>query len=79
MEKQTAEKIMIKVIESTAPLNDIVEIINEVEDRDEQKIYRRHLGGVIALICDELIDPILREYPELSPDSPFWKKIRERP
>lgn len=79
MEKKTAEKIMIKVIESTAPLNELVEILNEVEDRDEQRVCRRHLGNVIALICDELIDPIVREYPELSPDSAFWRKNRERP
>ncbi len=77
MEKEIAKKIMERVIEATAPLNDIVEIINDVDDLNERKSCRRHLVNVIASICDELIEPIVQEYPELSSDSIFWRTIRE--
>jgi hypothetical protein len=49
-------------------LNEAAEIIAAIPDRELQKRLRRPLGEVMQSVWLELMQPIVREHPDLDPD-----------
>jgi hypothetical protein len=49
-------------------LNDAAAVIETVSDREEQKRLRRPLGELMQSVWTDLMQPIVREYPDLDPD-----------
>jgi hypothetical protein len=51
-----------------APLNEAAETIGTIRDQEEQKRLRRPLGDVMQSVWIDLMQPIVRQYPDLDPD-----------
>jgi hypothetical protein len=58
-----------QIMNATLSLNDgigkIDDIISNMTDEDEKKIWVRKLGGLMGYLLEEILRPIVREYPDL--------------
>ena len=68
MDRATAEKLMAIYGRLNGPLNEAAAVIGTIRDQDEQKRLRRPLGEVMQSVWLELMQPIVRQYPDLDPD-----------
>ena len=68
MDKNLAEQLMNKLHSLDAPINDAVELVEQIPDEDERKRFRKGLGEMMGHIYTDLMIPILRQYPDLDPD-----------
>lgn len=68
MRENIAKELMNTLAALGEPLNNAVELIEQIEDEEERKKFRKGIGGVIARIYTELEFYIIRQYPNLDPD-----------
>jgi hypothetical protein len=68
LDRATAEKLMAIYSKLNAPLNEAAEVIGAIHDQEEQKRLRRPLGEVMQSVWLELMQPIVRQHPDLDPD-----------
>ena len=68
MKKDFAQQLMSEIALLDIRLNQIAHLIEQIEDENERKVYRRAIITVIGDVYTELMVPTLRQYPELDPD-----------
>ena len=68
LDRATAEKLMALYQLLNASLNEAAEVIGAIRDQEEQKRLRRPLGEVMQSVWLELMQPIVRQHPDLDPD-----------
>jgi hypothetical protein len=68
LDRATAEKLMALYQKLNASLNEAAEVIGAIRDQEEQKRLRRPLGEVTQSVWLELMQPIVRQHPDLDPD-----------
>ena len=68
MDRATAEKLMAIYQKLSEPLNEAAEVIGTLRDQEEQKRLRRPLGELMQAIWLDLMQPIVRQHPDLDPD-----------
>lgn len=69
MEKSSAEKVIKAVLQLDVQLNEVDAQLRELPDDAERKALLRALGTIILDLDSELIRPLVRQYPDLDPDS----------
>ena len=75
MERELAER-MLAALESLNPgLDEAAHITDSMQDKEEAKLLRRHLGAAMADPLYEIVMHIVRQYPDLDPD----KNYRSQP
>jgi hypothetical protein len=68
MDKNVAKLLMKKLLEVGGSLSSVTLLVNEIDDKDEQKHLRKSIGEIMSRLYTELMVPIIREYPDLDPD-----------
>lgn len=68
MEKETARSVLALMFDYGGKLNDAMLMIRETSDEEEFARYRRAVGNVLDSAFEQIINPILEEYPDLQPD-----------
>lgn len=68
MHKDTAKEIMARAWDCMRLVNEMVEVALSRCDEDELRVVRRAAGYTIAEMYERLIEPVLREYPDLLPE-----------
>lgn len=53
----------------SGPLNSATLLTNQIPDEVERKRFRRAIGTIMNEVYTNLMMPIVRQYPELDPDS----------
>ena len=68
MERELAER-MLAALQSLNPgLDEAARITESMQDQEEARLLRRHLGAMMADPLYEIVMHIVREYPDLDPD-----------
>ena len=68
MERELAERLL-AVIDSLSPGLDRASAITlEMDDKDEAKLLRGHLGHIMSGPLFDLVMHVVRQYPDLDPD-----------
>jgi len=68
MHKDTAKQIIARASDFMRLVNEMVEVALSNCDEDELRVVRRAAAHALSELQDRLIDPILREYPDLLPE-----------
>ncbi|MDC0739918.1 hypothetical protein [Polyangium mundeleinium] len=68
MDKDTAKQLMARAFDCMRLVNEMTEVALSNGDEDELRVVRRAAGHTIAEMYERLIDPVLREYPDLLPE-----------
>ena len=68
MQKELAKELMDTLSALGEPLNKAAELIEQINDEEERKKFRKGLGGIMAGIYTELELLIIQQYPDLDPD-----------
>ena len=69
MDRNTAERLLQLYSQVGELFNQATAVIGELPDKDEQKHLRRPLGTVMANLWTDLMLPIVRQFPDLDPDT----------
>jgi len=67
MNKNVAERLIEKLMQSYAALQEIEAIANEIEDVEERVAFMKGLLNVTGELEDGPILKIVKEYPDLNP------------
>ncbi len=76
MDKETAKQIMARARESIRRLDEMVQVALSNGDEDELRVVRRAAAHALSELQDRLIDPILREYPDLLPEGVDYTPLK---
>lgn len=68
MERETAKSVLALMFDYGGKLNDAMLMVRESSDQEEFAHYRRAFGNVLDSAFEQIINPILEEYPDLKPD-----------
>jgi hypothetical protein len=68
MDKNIAKELMDIFSALGTPLYKAAELIEQLNDEDERKGFRRGISGIMASIYTDLELPIIRQFPDLDPD-----------
>jgi hypothetical protein len=68
MEKQLATRLMGLLLELGKPLNEVAELIEQISDEDEKRIFRRGIGEMMGRMWTDLQFELVKQYPDLDPD-----------
>jgi hypothetical protein len=68
MERETAKSILALMFDYGGKLNDAMLMVRKSSDQEEFARYRRAFGNVLDSAFEQIINPILEEYPDLKPD-----------
>jgi hypothetical protein len=68
MEHSVAKQINDMMIEFSGRLNQSIKLVMDNCDDDEFKRYRRTVGKIMGEMFVEIMTPIYKEYPELTPE-----------
>ena len=68
MEKELAKKIIDNCMSLGQELNLLAEFIDQIEDPDKKKVFKRNLGEVMLKIDFDIMMPCVSEFPEFDPD-----------
>ncbi|MCC6554190.1 MAG: hypothetical protein IT372_14385 [Polyangiaceae bacterium] len=68
MKKQTARDAMGLVTRAIDLLEESLVLVAQSSDPGESRAYRHGVGYALSEIHDRILDPILREHPDLLPD-----------
>lgn len=69
MDRATAEKLMRIYARLNESLNEATAIIGAIPNQEEQRQLRRPVGATMQSVWLELMQPIVRQYPDLDPDA----------
>lgn len=67
MHKREAELILNGMLSLKDDIGKIDDVITNMSDENEKKLWVRKLGGLIGYLLNEIQAPIVREYPDLDP------------
>jgi hypothetical protein len=67
MHKTEAQNILDATLSLNEGIGKIDDVITNMSDENEKKIWVQKLGGLIGYIVNEIQKPIVREYPDLDP------------
>ena len=67
MEKTVAVKIMRELMAFSAPFNALTSLSDEIGTADKGREMRKHLAAIMMAV-DEMMRPIILEFPDLDPD-----------
>jgi|GEM_PF-919642 len=70
MNSDTGKELMDGAQSINAHLGNIAELVELIEDETLKKKIKRELGLVVGKVYIGVMAPVLREHPELDPDSP---------
>jgi hypothetical protein len=77
MKREIAEKYMREVQLIVDAFNPVLRTIkDEMDDKDEQLHHSSKAIDIQWMISEELMKPIIREYPDLAP---YWAKGKDHP
>ena len=68
MKEDLAEQLIDTLSSLGKPLNKAAELIEQINDEEERKTFRRGIGGIMASIYTDLERLIIKQYPKLDPD-----------
>jgi DNA-binding transcriptional LysR family regulator len=68
LKKDSAEALMQKLLELSNSMNQVCDLINQLESKEEREQFRRGMSGMLADVYTELMRPLIRQFPELDPD-----------
>jgi hypothetical protein len=68
MQEKTAKELMDTLSALDEPLNKAAELIEQINDEEERKKFRKSLGNIMAGIYTDLELLITQQYPDLNPD-----------
>jgi hypothetical protein len=79
MKPEVAEVLMKSLIDLGPPINAIALQLEEIEDENERRFFRRGLGAIMGSVWTEMQLPIVREYPDLDPDKdePWFIEMKQ--
>lgn len=69
MDRKIAEKVVPALFEASGKMNDALLLIQEGCSAEEFAAFRKGTGRAMGYWYTEVIDPILREYPDLTPEN----------
>jgi|WetSurMetagenome_2_1015567.scaffolds.fasta_scaffold1113572_1 hypothetical protein len=75
MNYDVAARLVPDLHEVRARLNDALIVIEKNCDEDEFKRYRKAFGGVMGELFLEVLTPIYREHPSLTPPELHRKRV----
>ena len=68
MERETAKSVLALMFDYGGKLNDAMLMVRKSSDQEEFARYRRAFGNVLDSAFEQIINPILEEYPDLKPE-----------
>jgi hypothetical protein len=68
MDKDMAKQIMVRAYDCVRLINEMAEVALSNGNEDELRVVRYAAGYTMSELQDRLMDPILREYPDLLPE-----------
>jgi len=68
MEKALATELMRSSMALGASLNAIAEVIEQISDEREKRLFRRAIAELMADVYIKIEAPIIREHEDLDPD-----------
>ena len=68
MKKDVARSAMDRVTRAIDILEESLVVVTEGSEPGETRAYRHGIGYALSEIHDRILDPLLREYPELLPE-----------
>ncbi len=72
VDRGIAELLMQKLEALNGPMNEVLEVIEQISDDDEKKAFRMEAGGIICDIYLKVTRPIATQFPDLCP-SKNWQ------
>ena len=69
MERDTSKEILDMVRRISGELHASIRVVIDASSELESSRYKRVIGGILADVYDEIMTPIMDEYPELVPDT----------
>ena len=67
MHKAEAQNILNATLSLNVGIGTIDNVITNMPEGNEKKVWIQKLGGLIGYIANEIQMPIVREYPDLDP------------
>jgi len=58
---------MKRLVALNGPMNDVIEAIEQISNREERKLFRKEIAEIIAATYTKLTLPVAKQYPELDP------------
>ena len=68
MKRHVAEQAIAALFDAAAKMNDTLLLIQKECTEEEFAAYRTGTGLAMGYLYSEIIDPILREHPDLTPE-----------
>lgn len=68
MEHHIAEQVMAALLNATTKLNGMLWLILNKCTKEQFVAYRRGVGGAMGYLFVDILEPILREHPDLEPE-----------
>ena len=72
-DREVAAHVLTLAFEASAKLNESIHIVLASESKDEVPEFKRAVGAVLAELLTEILNPIIREHPELAPQD--WHHV----
>jgi hypothetical protein len=68
MERELAERLMARIAALNAELNTLDPIARQIAEGSERKGYLHGVAAVMLSVYEELMRPIVKQFPDLDPD-----------
>ena len=69
MNREIAETLMNQLLAMSDPLNRATELSQKIVEKDEREQFRKGIGEIMNIIYLQLMNPIIKQYPDLDPDN----------
>ena len=69
MNREIAETLMSQLLAMSDPLNRATELSQKIVEKDEREQFRKGIGEIMNIIYLQLMNPIIKQYPDLDPDN----------
>lgn len=69
MKREVAEKAVTALLDAAGKMNDTLLLIQQECTEEEFLAYRKGTGHAMGYLYAEVIDPILKEHPDLTPEA----------
>ena len=67
--REIAEPLMSQLLAMSAPLNRATELSQKIVEKDEREQFRKGIGEIMNIIYLQLMNPIIKQHPDLDPDN----------
>lgn len=68
MNRDLAKRIVDMMLAHAAELDESVRLVQEDCSAEEQRAYKLAIGYIFSEMYDRVIDPVLREHPDVAPE-----------